>query len=59
MVGGDPLFLMRRVVSALGERVPASAGVAVFPHDGETPGRLHAVADASMYADKRRRGTPV
>jgi diguanylate cyclase (GGDEF)-like protein len=59
VVGGDPLFVMRRVVAALGERVPASAGVAVFPHDGDTPGRLHAVADASMYADKRRRGTPV
>jgi diguanylate cyclase (GGDEF)-like protein len=59
VVGGDPLFVMRRVVAALGERIQASAGVAVFPHDGDTPGRLHAVADASMYAGKRRRGTRV
>jgi diguanylate cyclase (GGDEF)-like protein len=59
VVGGDPLFVMRRVVAALGERIEASAGAAVFPHDADTPGRLHAVADASMYAVKRRRGTPV
>ena len=47
---------MRRVVAALGERVRCPRALAVFPHDGETPGRLHAFADASMYADKRRRG---
>ena len=55
VTGGDPPSVMRRVVAALGERVSTSAGVAVFPHDGDTPGGLHAVADAGMYADKRRR----
>ena len=56
VVGGDPLLRhaprRRRARRArLGVR-----GLAIFPHDGDTPGRLHAVADASMYADKRRRG---
>ena len=45
--GGDPFFVMRRVVDALAERVSVSAGLAIFPHDGETPDALHAVADAS------------
>jgi diguanylate cyclase (GGDEF)-like protein len=53
--GGDPYFVMRRVVDALAERVSVSAGLAIFPHDGETPDALHAFADASMYLDKRRR----
>ena len=35
--GGDPYFVMRRVVAALAERVSVSAGLAIFPHDGETP----------------------
>lgn len=55
VTGGDSLFVLRRVVDALSERVVASAGAAVFPHDGVTAGELHAVADAQMYADKRRR----
>ena len=53
--GGDPYFVMRRVVAALAERVSVSAGLAIFPHDGQTPDALHAFADASMYLDKRRR----
>ena len=57
--GGDPYFVMRRVVDALAERVSVSAGLAIFPHDGETPDALHAFADASMYLDKRRRRTAV
>jgi diguanylate cyclase (GGDEF)-like protein len=57
--GGDPYFVMRRVVDALAERVSVSAGLAIYPHDGETPDALHAFADASMYLDKRRRRTAV
>ena len=57
--GGDPYFVMRRVVDALAERVSVSAGLAIFPHDGETPDALHAVADTSMYLDKRRRRAAV
>jgi diguanylate cyclase (GGDEF)-like protein len=53
--GGDPYFVMRRVVAALSERVSVSAGLAIFPHDGGSADELHAVADASMYLDKRRR----
>ena len=59
VVGGDPLYVMGRVVAALAERVSASAGAAVFPHDGDSPDTLHAVADAAMYADKRRRSVLV
>src|SRR5262249_51040058 len=40
-------------------RIPMtiSAGVAVFPHDGETYEALLAAADGRMYADKSQRKT--
>lgn len=38
-------------------RVGISVGIAAFPRDGRTLAELMRVADADMYANKRRRGT--
>jgi len=44
-----------RVRATLGERVGASAGVAVAPHDGGSAEALHRHADLALYAAKRER----
>ena len=55
LVGQHFPVALERVLATLAERAPASAGLARFPRDGRTPDELHAVADAEMYAHKRRR----
>jgi diguanylate cyclase (GGDEF)-like protein/putative nucleotidyltransferase with HDIG domain len=57
--GAEPAIAVERVQERLAERVPASAGMAVFPIDGVRPDELHRIADADLYANKngRRGGT--
>ncbi len=43
------------LVDGLPVRVRASAGIAVFPEDGDSPDALIRQADARMYADKQAR----
>jgi diguanylate cyclase (GGDEF)-like protein len=48
----------RRLQDELGDRSPASVGVAVFPDDGSDAVSLRRVADRRLYEDKARRGRP-
>ena len=55
LTGSDPYAAVERVLDALDERAPASAGVAIFPADGADQEELHRVADASLYERKHGR----
>jgi diguanylate cyclase (GGDEF)-like protein/putative nucleotidyltransferase with HDIG domain len=48
-------------VTPAGEQIPlcASFGIAAYPEDGRDPNELVAVADANLYASKRRGGDAV
>jgi diguanylate cyclase (GGDEF)-like protein len=48
-----------RVAALLGSRAPASMGLAVYPDDGDDAEALQRVADAGLYAAKRRHSNPV
>jgi len=59
---GEPAEVMRRLTTRIGEAVhlfpepyypSASAGMALFPADGDTADALLKVADQNMYADKQ------
>ena len=52
LTGQAPATALDRVLAALAERAPASAGVAVFPADGLDQEALHRVADANLYERK-------
>ena len=52
LTGPDPLTAVDRVIAALAQRAPATAGVAVFPIDGTDQEDLHRVADADLYERK-------
>ncbi len=48
-------------VTPAGEQIPihASFGIAAYPQDGRDSNELVAVADANLYASKRRGGDAV
>ncbi|HET8615127.1 MAG TPA: GGDEF domain-containing protein [Actinomycetales bacterium] len=47
-----------RLQERLGDRSPASVGLAVLPDDGSDAASLRRVADRRLYDDKARRGRP-
>ena len=55
LTGPSPATAVDRVLDALAEHAPASAGVAVFPADGLEQEELHRVADANLYERKHGR----
>jgi diguanylate cyclase (GGDEF)-like protein len=51
----DSAVVAGRLQDALGDRAPASIGIACFPTDGADGDELHRAADAKLYAGKRGR----
>jgi len=54
----EALRMAARLVACLGERAPASVGVATFPSDGSTLEELTRQADARLYASREGRYVP-